>query len=266
MTGVHIRLDEDIDTEGALIVCCFPSVGMVSSVVAHFLIDHLELEFIGGVTHPKLPALCLVQEGRPLPPIRAYAGSPVCKVDGCDKVILLMSELVVPDPLVHEIVSELFNWSKNAQASKGVLIDAFARKGMKGGLNGQEPLVEYEDTEEIDVLGVGATTKMVEIIESMDIPLLEQGVIKGMTGVLLGEARRRERNIMSLMVEADPRFPDARAAATVIEQLNKLLPVIDLDYEPLLAEAQMLEEQIRGMMEGTENDASSSSSSSAMYG
>ena len=34
---------------------------------------------------------------------------------------------------------------------------------MKGGLNGNEPLVEYEDTEEVDVLGVAATPKMAEL-------------------------------------------------------------------------------------------------------
>ena len=60
---------------------------------------------------------------------------------------------------MHEIVSSLFVWSKEQNAAMGVLIDAFARKGMKGGLNGNEPLVEYEDTEEVDVLGVATTQK-----------------------------------------------------------------------------------------------------------
>jgi len=108
MEGSKVWLDKSIDIEDALVVCCFPSVGMVSSVVAHFLIDHLELEFVGGVAHPKLPAICLVQDGVPLPAIRAYAGQPICKIEGCDKVLLLMSELIVPDPLVHEIVSSIF--------------------------------------------------------------------------------------------------------------------------------------------------------------
>lgn len=70
---------------------------------------------------------------------------------------------------------------------------------------------------------------------------------------------------MSLMVEADPRFPDARAAAVIIEYLNKMMPVVDLDHEPLLAEAQQLEEQIRSMMEGAENDPTPASAS-MLYG
>lgn len=268
MTKATVRIDEGVQTEDALIVCCFPSVGMVSSVVAHFLIDHLELKYIGGVTHPELPALCLVNEGVPLPPIRAYSGDPICTVDGCDKVILLMSELMVPDPLVHDIVTSMFDWSKNAKTSKGVLIDAFARKGMKGGLNGQEPMVDYEDNpDEIDLLGVGATPEMRTMLEELGIPMLEQGVIKGITGVLLGEANRRGRNILSIMVEADPRFPDARAAAVIIEKLNTLLPIVDLDHEPLLKEAMALEEQLKMLVDGAESsDSPSAASSSMLYG
>lgn len=266
MEGAKVWLDKTVDVEDALVVCCFPSVGMVSSVVAHFLIDHLDLEFVGGVSHPKLPPLCLVNDGKPMPPIRAYTGAPICKLDGCDKVLLLMSELIVPEPLVNEIVSELFRWSKDVKAAMGVLIDAFAMKGMKGGLNGNEPLVEYEDTEEIDVLGVAATEKMSEILSSLEIPPLEQGVIKGMTGAMLSEASARGRNIMSIMVEADPRFPDARAAAIIIEQLNKLLPVVDLDSDPLIEEAKELEEQLKLMMEGATGGQQNSSSNSMLYG
>ena len=48
MEGPSVRINAEVSTENALVVACFPSVGMVSSVVAHFLIDHLELEFIGG--------------------------------------------------------------------------------------------------------------------------------------------------------------------------------------------------------------------------
>ena len=266
MEQAKVWLDKDVDLEDALVVCCFPSVGMVSSVVAHFLIDHLKLEYIGGVAHPKLPAICLVQDGVPLPPIRAYAGEPICKIEGvCDKVLLLMSEMIVPDPLVHEIVGSLFEWSREQKAAVGVLIDAFARKGMKGGLNGNEPLVEYEDTEEVDVLGVAGTPKMAELLKDMDFKLLDQGVIKGMTGAMLSEGASRGRNIMSIMVEADPRFPDARAAAVIIEQLNKMMPVADLDHEPLLEEAKQLEEQIRSMMEGAEGGPAPASTS-MLYG
>jgi uncharacterized protein len=268
MAEAIVKISDLVDTKDATIFCCFPSVGMVSSIVAHYLIEKLELEFVGGVIDPHLPPLCLVQDGEPLPPIRAYAGTPICspKLTKCDKVILLMSELIVPEPLVHGIVDALFNWSKSADLAVGVLIDAFAKQGMKSTMNGQEPVVEYEDSDDISVLGVGSTVKMRELIGSLGIKPLEQGVIKGITGVLLGEGRRRGLDIMSIMVEADPTIPDARAAATLISHLNELLPAIDLDHAPLLEEAERIEEQVRSMVEGTGETETSSSASSMIYG
>jgi predicted ATP-grasp superfamily ATP-dependent carboligase len=78
---------------------------------------------------------------------------------------------------------------------------------------------------------------------------------------MLSEGASRGRNIMSIMVEADPRFPDSRAAAVIIEHLNKMLPVIDLDHGPLLEEAKKLEEQIRSMMDGADSEPISASTS-----
>ena len=145
-----------------------------------------------------------------------------------------MSELVVPEALAHDIVWAMFEWSKEQKIVAGVVIDAFAKHGMKGNLNGNEPVVDYEDTEGIDVVGIGANDKSRKRLEEMNVPLLQQGVIKGINASILGEARRRGLDLMSIMVEADPRFPDARAAATLIENLNNLLPSINLPHLSLI--------------------------------
>ena len=153
MQGPSVRINAEVSTDNALVVACFPSVGMVSSVVAHFLIEHLQLEFIGGVVDPRLPALTLVQEGVPLPPIRAYAGKPQCTIEGCDQVILLMSELVVPEALAHDIVWAMFEWSKEQKIVAGVVIDAFAKSGMKANLTQElESLATLENEYIFDYL------------------------------------------------------------------------------------------------------------------
>ena len=245
-----LRLSADVKTDNAMVITCFPTVGMVSSIVGHYLIDHLELEYVGGLVDPRLPSISLIQKGVPLPPIRAYAGEPTCTLEGCTQIILLMSELVVPEQLVHEIVWKLFEWSKEKEIKAGVVIDAFAKTGMKANLNGSEPMVDYDDTEGVDLVGIGANEEMRDKLVEMGIPLLEQGVIKGINAAILGEAHRRGLGLMSIMVEADPRFPDARAAAVLIETLNALLPSIELDHAPLIKEAEQLELQLKEMMEG----------------
>ncbi|MDP6010312.1 MAG: PAC2 family protein [Candidatus Poseidoniaceae archaeon] len=267
-----VKVSPTVNAEGGLVVSCFPSVGMVSSIVAHFLIEKLELKFVGGVRDARLPALCLIQDGAPLPPIRIYAGEPKCNMGECDTLILVMSEMQVPERLVFELVEAMFEWSKSAKIGAGVLIDAFPRKGLDGGPNSeQDPVVDYEDTAEIDVLGVGATQHMREVLGEMGIPMLEHGVLRGMSGALLGEGRRRGLDLLSILVEADPRFPDARAASKLIEHLNVLLPSIELDPEPLLEEAERLEGQLKAMMETqlipSDGDASDGSATNSMlYG
>ncbi len=267
MDGPSLRINTIIEQENTMVIACFPSVGMVSSIVAHYLIDHLELEFVGGLVDDRLPTLSLIQEGVPLPPIRAYAGKPQCSIDGCDQVILLMSEMVVPEPLVHKIVWALFEWSKEHKVLAGIVIDAFAKAGMKSNMDGVEPVVEYEDTDGIDVVGIGCNETVRDMLKEMNIPLLQQGVIRGMNAGILSEATRRGLGTMSIMVEADPRWPDARAAAVLIEKLNTLLPSIDLPNQPLIEEAEKLEAQLKALMDSAGKSEDSSPSTNAMlYG
>ncbi len=265
MEGTLVKIRADVVTEGALVITCFPSVGMVSSVVGHYLIDNLDLEFVGGVVDPRLPPLTLVTDGKPMPIIRAYAGKPECSIEGCDKIILLMSELVIPSPLVNDIVWALYDWSKGSKIRMGILVDAFSKEGLGGNSGIEEPTVDYDDTDDTDLVGIGATDHVCDMLKGMEIPLLTSGVIRGINGVLLSEARRRAIDVMSVMVEADPRFPDARAAAALVKKLNSILPTTHLDDQPLLEEAQMLEEQLKSLLsQAAPNEVPSPSS--MLYG
>ena len=139
MDAPSLRINATIENKNAMVIACFPSVGMVSSIVAHYLIDHLDLDFVGGLVDDRLPALAMINQGVPLPPIRAYAGKPECSIDGCDKIILLMSELVIPSPLVHDIVWALYDWSKGSKIRMGILVDAFSKEGLTGNNGIEEP-------------------------------------------------------------------------------------------------------------------------------
>lgn len=248
--GTEINISEVADVENAFLICCFPSVGMVSSIVGQYLLEHLNLNFTGAISDNRIPAISLVKDGRPMPPVRIYSGTPICKVEKCDKVVLISSEFKVGGELAFSMRDEILKWAKKNKITQGIFIDAFAKKGSPpADPNAGEPIVEYEDTPEIDFVGVAATLEGLKIIEKMDIPILEQGLIGGMSGVVLGEARRLGLNMFSILVEADPRFPDARAASALIEKLDDLLSVVDLDTTPLIEEAERIEEQIKSMLE-----------------
>ena len=248
MSGAPVvAVDDELNAEGALVVTCFPSAGFVSSIVAHYLVDRLGLAFVGGARGAGLPPVCLVQEGKPLPPLRFYAGEPICHMDRCDKVVLIASEIQVNADLTLSLADSILDWVEASGASQVMMIDSFS--------HGPDQAHSIFDDDESDesMLGIGSTDSAQETLEQLGVSKLKHGVVGGMSGVMLGECRRRRLDAMAILAEsggdlANGGIPDARAAARIIERLDGLLPAIKLDTEPLLEEAQRIEEQIREMM------------------
>tara|TARA_Y100001970_G_scaffold293768_1_gene442998 strand:+ start:13148 stop:13957 length:810 start_codon:yes stop_codon:yes gene_type:complete len=263
-----IGVDESLNAEEALVVTCFPSAGFVSSIVAHFLVDKLELQFVGGVRGQGLPPVCLVQEGKPLPPLRFYAGEPICTVDRCDKIVLIASEIQVSAEQSLALSDTILDWVENSGASQMMMIDSFSH-----GPDQAHSIFDDDNSEET-LVGIGSTDEAHERLNGLGVSMLKHGVVGGMTGVMLGECRRRRIDAMAVLAEsggdlANGAIPDARAAARIIERLDSLLPAIKLDPEPLLDEAKRIEDQIREMMAVQLNQMQkegSSGDNSAMFG
>ena len=261
----RVEVDPGLNASGALVVSCFPSIGFVSSIVAHYLVDKLDLQLVGGVRHPKLPPVCLVQDGKPLPPMRFYSGEPICNMERCDKIVLIASEIQVLPELNLPLADTLLDWCTENGVGATMLIDSYAQ-----GIGQQHSIFDDDQTDET-LLGIGSTDTSHETLKELGVPLLKQGVVGGITGVMMGESRRREVDVMAILAESDGEIggslPDARAAARIIECLDGLLPAVHLDPEPLLAEAQRIEGEIREMMAVHLNPpADAGDSLGSMYG
>ena len=243
-----VEVDDDVNAAGALVINCFPSVGFVSSIVAHYLIDKLELRLVGGVNHSKLPPMCLVQDGKPLPPLRFYTGEPICKLDKCDKIILIISEVKIENQIKMSLARSLIDWTVDSKSGISIMIDSFTKGDSEG------HTILDDDNIDTTMLGIGSTDSAIKMLKDIGLPLLKHGLVGGMTGVMLGESRRRGIDSLAILAESNggpmkgQPFPDARAAARIIECLDGLLPAIHLDPEPLLEEAKRIEKQIRDMM------------------
>ena len=242
-----VEVGDDVNASGALLVSCFPSVGFVSSIVAHFMVEKLDLELVGGVRHPNLPPMCLVQDGKPLPPLRFYAGEPICNMEKCDKVVLIASEIQIPSELNLPLSTGIIDWIEDSGVSSTIMVDSFAH-----GIESLHSIFD-EDPGTDSILGLGSTDSTHDLLKGIGVPLLKQGVVGGMTGVMMGECRRRGIDALAILAESDGEIgqgviPDARAAARIIGCMNGLLPAVNLDPEPLLQEAQRIEGQIRDMM------------------
>ncbi len=236
--GIQIYELQRMDLRGATVIDGFPSVGLVSSIVANYLINALQLRQIGIMDSPYFPTVSLVREGRPMNPVRIYAGSK--PEDAADQLVVFISEFQPPPNLIKGIASTVLDWAQDQRCvqllcPEGLIVDR-----------------EAEDAKEAEVYGIGSTDRANEILKKNGVAIFEEGVITGVAGVLLNEGRKRDFDVVTLLSEAHPDYPDARAAARVIETIDKLLLRTELDAKPLYEEAERIEMQLKSIHQQTD--------------
>lgn len=238
---------DDVDLEGATVVDGFPSVGLVSTICANYLIDLLELDQVGLLDSPAFPTVSIVRDGEPMFPVRIYAGEGLC---------VFVSEFQPNENLVRGIAETILDFSREQGCSQ-----VLSPEGLVGD---EEPDEEAE--EEVEVYGVGSTASTRERLTEAGLETFDNGIITGVSGVLLALGKQEALDTVSLLAEANPNYPDARAAAHVMEAVDALLDV-DLEVKPLYTEAETIERTLRHMQkQAGQGDAGRSPSQHPMYG
>ncbi len=235
MGKVEIVELERMDLRDAVVIDGFPSVGLVSSIVANYLIALLKMEYIAVMDSDSFPTLSLIRNGEPLGPARVYA-RPNLK-HGEQQVVVFSTELQPSAALLRDIGTAIMDYSK-LQRCKMVI--------SAGGLiveRDEEP--EPEDIGEIAVYGIGSTDSAQEMLLEADAEPFIEGVISGTAGVLLNEGRTRGMDVITLLAEARLDTADARAAALILAAIDQMVLHMNLNVEPLCKEAERLEAQLK---------------------
>jgi hypothetical protein len=86
-----------LDLSNALVVVGFPTVGLVSTIAANYVVSSLELERIGAIYSDFFPPTAVIHESIPMPPVRIYAGDVICGPGGsCEELVVIFSEFNPP--------------------------------------------------------------------------------------------------------------------------------------------------------------------------
>ncbi len=232
---IQILERKDVNVKDAVLVEGFPSVGMVSSIVANYMIKMLDMEYIGSVNSRYFHPTAVIANSVPMPPVRIYAGQPVaCEDSICDRLVVLTSEFPPPMALMKPLVDKILNWAKEKEIKTVVSVEGIIHENVM--------------TEATSTYAIASTDNARKLLENKNITPLESGIITGISGVLLHEAERMGRDVICLLSDANPQIPDARSAARLIEVLDQFLPKLKLDPKPLIEEAARLEEQLKQAM------------------
>lgn len=241
-----IHLYEAPDLEGATVVDGFPSVGLVSTICANYLIDLLELEQIGILDSPSFPTVSIVRGGIPMFPVRIYAG---------EGLVVFVSEFQPEKELVRPIAETILAFA-NEQGCEAIISPEGLVTDEQG--DGEE--------EEVRVYALGSTNDVRDRLKKAELETFSNGIITGVSGVLLALGKREGFSTISILAEANPSYPDARAAARVIEAIDKLIESVEIDVKPLYTEAENIERTLRMMQKQAAGPQGAGDERNPMYG
>jgi len=221
-----------IDLEGATIVDGFPSVGLVSSIATNYLIKLLDMREIGVMDSDGFPHVTLVREAVPLSPVRIYAGERTSKGE---LLVAFVSEFQSPPDLIRSISKTLIDWAVERRCKliispEGLVVDPE--------LKGKAELSKM-------VFAIGSTDHARSLLNRNHFQTFDEGVITGVAGMLLIEGFAKDFDVITLLAEAHPDFPDAGAAAIVLEAMDDLILGMNFDAKPLFEEAQRIEARLK---------------------
>jgi len=209
--------------KNCVIVEGFPGFGLVGTIATEFLIEHLKTEQIGKIVFNDMPAMVAIHEGKIVEPLGIFYNSKY-------NVVIL-----------HAITAAAhFEWEMADTVSKlAAQLNAKEIISLEGVGSGQE-------SESTRVFYYSNIQKNVKVFEKAGIMPLKEGIIIGVTGAIL--LRLEKTPVSCLFAETHSNLPDSKAAASLIEALDKYVGM-DLDYKPLLEQAQKFEEKLKTLLQ-----------------
>jgi len=227
---IRIVDTRDEPLQGAMMVIGFPTHGLVGSVAASYLVHALEMSPVAYMTSEVFPPTVIMEEGVVSAPVRFYASKVVCGVDrSCEQLVVAISDIQPPIETLSALSKRLLDWAEEKRIQLLVVVEG-------------QPVDE----------AVHGDARVVAMANRAAAPLLQKytftpanGVVTGFAGGLLLAAIGRPIPVLCLVAQAHKDYPDARAAAKVIESINPLVPMLVFDTKPLREKAEQIESEVR---------------------
>jgi len=201
----------------------FPGFGLVGTIASEFLIEHLKTEQIGKILFNDMPAMIAIHENKIVEPLGLFYNKEY-------NIVIL-----------HAITAATHYEWEMADTVKKLVSDLKAKE-----IISLEGVGSSEDSTEARVFYYANDEKNAKLFEKAKIEALKEGIIMGVTGALL--LRMDNVPISCIFAETHSNLPDSKAAAKVIEALDKYIGM-NIDYKPLLEQAQKFEDKLKTILQ-----------------
>ena len=191
----------------------FPGFGLVGTIAVEYLLDHLEVESIGRIEIQESPPMVAVHKGNIVEPLGIFYNKQYNLI-----IIHALTAVKGKEWRLARAIHKLN--AKEIISLEGVGAPGMAKKSGSYYISKNKAL------------------------EKTGVQPLKEGIIMGVTGALL---LSKKANISAIFAETHSALPDSRAAAKVIEALDKYLG-LNVDYRPLLKKAELFESKLKGLL------------------
>src|SRR5207247_948694 len=155
--------DQGSGLEGRTVVAAFPSVGLVSTITATYLITSLKFDQVVALESPDFPSLSMIYAKKPKFPARVYASK-------VPKLAIFICEMPLPMSTHRPVAYTLLKWAKDHGCRQIVPLE------------GLPAVAEVPISGEPQVWGVGSTDRARAELEKSEVTQVDAGLIAGVTG------------------------------------------------------------------------------------
>ena len=202
----------------------FPGFGLVGTIASEFLLEHLKFEQIGKINFNEMPATVAIHEGKLVEPLGVFYNK---------KYNLVLLHAITASSGIEWQLSEIvLEIAKQLKIKELICLEGVGSS---------------EETATSRVFFYSNNDKSKKKFEKIAEPLKE-GIIIGVTGAVL--LRIEKMPVSCIFAETHTSLPDSKAAAKIIEALDKYLG-LKVDYKPLIVQAEKFEEKLKGILADT---------------
>jgi len=213
---MQLRLTKKVDHP--TIIVGFPGIGLVGPIVTEFLIDHMKTERIGTFEYNELPPMVPIHKGALVHPMAVHYSEKYNTI-----IVYTILNLKQSEWAIAKTIAEL---AKECNAKEILCID------------GANTVGDEKET----IFGFGN-----ERLLALGAKPMTESVIIGVSAALLISAP----STSCVFAATQQELPDSKAAATVVQFLDKYLG-LEVDYQPLLAQAAEFEQKLKTVMTQTQ--------------
>jgi uncharacterized protein len=200
----------------------FPGFGLVGTIASEYLIDHLDTEQIGKIVFEDMPPVVAIHGNKVVEPLGIFYNK---KYN-----LVILHVITAATGFEWKLADALVDIAKQLNAKEVISLEGVGGSGMKMSSDS----FYYTNKKE----------KM-PILDNIGLKPLKEGIIMGVTGALM--LKIEDTPLCCLFADTASNLPDSKAAARVIESLDKYLG-LKVDTKPLLQQAAKFEGKLKGIL------------------